>query len=277
MSAPTVIAVANMAGSAGKTTTVVTLAALLAEEGARVLVVDLDAQANASFALGVDATEAVTDPDHPETSYLVPTVADVLQRTTTLPEATVLTGVEDVLLVPASAALNGLAIELGRQVGGEQRLRLALATHPIDVDVVLIDCPGALNIYTVMALVAAHAVIAVTQPTTKELAGLPALEDTIGEVAGAYNPGIHLAAVVPCIVPANGALYRQGVQILRDSYQALVTHAVRHSVRVPEAYDTQLPLPLFAPDHPVTADYRQVLGDLRAAGALPAHAVQEQR
>jgi chromosome partitioning protein len=260
VSNPHIVAVANMAGSAGKTTTVVTLAALLAQEGQRVAVLDLDAQATATFSLGVDDV----------VERQLATIGDVLLRRAKLHEALVQTSAPGVQLVPASNDLNGAAVVWGRAVGGEQRLRRALTSTPLDVDVVLLDCPGALNIYTLNALVAADVVVAVTQPTTKELAGLPTLEETIEDVGGAYNEDLKLAAIVPCIVPSTGALYAQGLQLLRETYDGLVTHPVRRSVRVPEAYDAGRPLPLFAPTHDATQDYREVLRDLRAAGALPA-------
>jgi len=262
VSTPRIIAVANMAGSAGKTTTVVTMAALLAEEGLRVVVLDLDAQANATFSLGIDDAE----------DRQLATIGDVLLRRVDLADALVQTSVAGLRMVSAHGNLNGAAMELGRVVAGEQRLRQALAKTSLDADVVLLDCPGALNIYTMAALVAADVVVAVSQPTTKELAGLPVLEQTIEEFKDAYNPDLRLAAVVPCIVPSAsaGRIYSDGVDLLRETYGELVTHSVRRAARVAEAYDAQSPLPLFAPTHDVTEDYRHVVADLRLAGVLPA-------
>lgn len=253
----TVVPVANQAGSAGKTTTVVTLAALLADAGTRVLVVDLDGQANATTWLGVAPQD------------LQVTAGDVLLRRATTGEAIRDTNTDRVRLLGSSTAMDASAADLTRVTGGEQRLRLAL-TGLVDVDVVLIDCPGALSVVTVAAMVAATSVLTVTAPTAKELAGVPRLEDTVTEVAEAYNPGLRLAGIVPCIVPSNGGLlYTQALDLLTADYPHLVTAPVRRSVRAPEAYAQGVPLPTHAPREPITSDYRAVLTQLRDRGVLP--------
>ena len=112
--------------------------------------------------------------------------------------------------------MDAAASDLGRVTGGEQRLRLALSDVS-DADVVLIDCPGALSVVTVAAMVAATSVLTVTAPTAKELAGVPRLEDTIAEVQQAYNPGLgsdwdralHRAFELgPAVYPGFGAAPR---------------------------------------------------------------------
>ena len=253
----TVVPVANQAGSAGKTTTVVTLAALLAEAGRRVLVVDLDGQANATAWLGVNPDTVTT------------TAGDVMLRRRDLADAVVPTNTPGVRLVPSSPEMDAAAVELSRVTGGEQRLRLALV-DVTDVDVVLLDCPGALSVVTIAAMVAATAVVTVTAPTAKELAGVPRLEETVAEVAEAYNPQLMLAGIVPCIVPSNaGALYAEALAMLTDAYPGITTPSVRRSVRAPEAYAQEVPLPAHAPREPVTDDYRAVLGYLQGKGVLP--------
>ncbi len=251
-----VVTHANQAGSAGKTTTAVTIAGLLAEAGHDVLLIDSDAQANATTWLGVNQPEI--------------TLGDVLLRRVPLKDAIVPTATPGLRLVPANDRLDGDAVELSRVLGGEQRLRVALETIP-PADVTIIDCPGALSILTIAALVASDAVVTVAQPTVKELAGLPKLEATVEEVRSAYNPKLRLAAVVPCIVPpaTSGALYSEALTLLRDTYGDLVTPPVRRSVRIPEAYSQQTPLNVHAPREPVTDDYRAVLKHLAGAGVMP--------
>lgn len=246
---------ANQAGSAGKTTSAVTIAALLAEQGHDVLLIDSDAQANATTWLGVASPDA--------------SLGDVLLRRASLAEAIVQTNVQGLRLVPATKRLSGDAVELSRVVAGEQRLRLALeGLQPANV--VLIDCPGSLSILTVGALVASDNVVSVAQPTIKELAGLPDMEASVEEIR-AYNPRLRLAAVIPCIVPpaSSGATYSEALELLRNTYGELVTPPVRRSVRIPEAYAQQTPLGIHAPHEGVTEDYRAVLAYLTAAGVLP--------
>ncbi|AIF41876.1 hypothetical protein HX89_14290 (plasmid) [Dermacoccus nishinomiyaensis] len=252
-----IIAVANAAGSAGKTTTVVTLAALLAEAGQRVVVVDLDGQANATRWLGVD----------PRT--LAHTVGDVLLDECSVVEALVETNTQGVRLLPANSSVNGDALELRDAVGREMRVKTAIRDL-CDVDVVLIDCPGTIGLMTVMALVAADAALTVAQPSMKELEGIEELEKTISEVRKFFGADVSLRGVVPCIVPpaSAGRLYANSVELARDTYDDLVLPPVRRSVKAAEAYAFAQPLPLFAPREGVTEDYRGVLGRLQATGVL---------
>lgn len=249
-----IAAITNAAGSAGKTTTAVTLAVLLAAQGARVLVVDADAQANATDWLGVRDAEV--------------TLSEVLRQEQPLSAAITDTNTDGVQLVPANRSLEATALLLNAERAGEQRLRKAL--RDVEFDVVLIDCPGNVSTLTLSALVAAEKVISVTMPSRKEIDGLPELEDVVADVADAYRPGLVLNAVVLCNVPpANaGVLHVDAVRLLRDNYGELVSPAVRKSVRVPEAYGQSVPLPVHAPREAVTADYEAVLVWLQGRGVL---------
>lgn len=255
-----VVPIANEAGSAGKTTTAVTLGAELAADGLRVVVIDLDTQANASHWLG--GAQAGR-----------PTIADVLMRRAPLADALLPTALSSLHLVAAEKETLGAAsVELGRVTAGEQRLRLALNVDQV-ADVVLVDCPGSLSVLTIAALVASTGpLVTVTQPTVKEQAGIASLERTVEDVAAGYNPALALGAIVPCIVPpANaGLIYGEALALLREVYDDLVTPAVRRSARVAEAYARQLPLPVHAPREGVTEDYRAVRRDLGEKKVLPA-------
>ena len=241
-----IIAVPTAAGSAGKTTTVVSVAAILGRRGRRVLVIDGDPQATATEWLGVD-------PDEPR-----PDIGAVLLRRSSLADAIIDTVADGVRLVPASPGLDGELMDLGKVLGPEQRLRQVLPT--VDADIVLIDCPGSISPFTIYALVAAHAVVTVTQPTMKELRGLPKLEAVVDDVRGAYNPDLTLSAIVPCIVPAAtaGRLYVDAMAQLAGAYDGLVTPPVRRTTRIPEAHSHNTPLPLHAPTDPATTDYEAV-------------------
>lgn len=249
------VAIANQAGSCGKSTTAVTLAGMLAEQGRTVRMIDSDGQGNASCHLGHN------DPKR--------TLADVLLGHATIAETEVDTCVPGLTLVPADDDLNQAAIELTQKIGGDHRLKRALAAAP-PVDVTLIDCPGSLTVLTVAALIASDSALTATQPSLKELAGVPAIDETVNDVRNAYNPALSLAAVVPCVVPpaSAGRVYVMALDLLRESYGDLVTPPVRRSSRVPAAYSHQTPLHLHAPNDPVTDDYRAVLAHLQARGVL---------
>ena len=246
-----IITVANAAGSAGKTTTVVSLAAHLAARGRRVVVVDLDGQANSTRWFGLEPDE------------LEATSAALMLREVTLEDALVETNTPGVRLVPANERVHADGIRLQQVNGREMRLATALRKLQ-DADIVLIDCPGTIGLMTVAALVASHAVITVTQPTSKELEGIGALEATVAEVAEDFDKALELDAIVPCIVPpsSSGALYADAIAQLREAYGALVTPNVRRSVKAAGAYSHREPLPLFAPREGVTRDYAAVLDAL---------------
>lgn len=251
-----VLALVSGAGSAGKTTTATTLAALLATDGRRVLLIDLDSQANATSALGVDP------------AAIRYTVGSVMLQEATLAEATVETSIEGLALVPSSDALDEQAVALGAITGAEQRLKRAL--RDADADVVILDCQAGVSLFPIAALTAATAAITTTFPSTKELQGLPRIEGLIDDVAEAYNEHLALRAVVPCSVPpaSAGLYYADAARQLTEAYAGLVTPPVRRAVAASRAYDQSSPLPVSAPLEPVTGDYRAVLADLETKGVL---------
>jgi chromosome partitioning protein len=260
-----IIPVANQAGSVGKTTTVLALAGSLAKRGKQVVVVDADAQANATHHLGVDEPKRTT--------------GDVLLQRCELGDAIVDTQTPNLWLLPSSSNMDQDAAELTRvRVGAEQRLRRALDVLRGEADYIFIDCPGALGILTIAALIAASGetdessanVITVAAPMAKEVEGIPRLEETISDVREAYNQRLQLGAIIPCIVPpeTQGALYSEVVVQLREVYGDLVGPSVRRSVRVPEAYAQQVLLIDHAPSDGITLDYEAVVEWLIGRGVL---------
>ena len=262
------LAIANDSGSVGKTTCVVSLAALLAEQGRRVRVIDLDQQANASTNLGCSEPGL-----H---------VGDVLLRRklerpgggrhepVSLEDAEVMTDVPGLTLIPGSRALKADGIELSRQPLSQLRLMHDLrAASPVDVT--LIDCPGTVGVVTIGAIAAADAVVTVTQPTLKEAGGIADLLESIEAVAEEANPKVRLAGIIPNNVPPTGNVYRDTLNALAaegSEYAPLLTPEVRRSVLVPESYSHGVPLPVYAPREPVTQDFRAVLAWFAAEGLL---------
>lgn len=172
-----VIAVANQKGGVGKTSTVVNLAAALAQHGSRVLVVDMDPQGNASTALGCLAR------DDARGSY------EVVVEEAPIPEVVMpAEGLEGVDLVASNPDLAGAQVELVAAERREYRLRTAVLADETGYDYVLIDCPPGLDLLTVNALVAADEVLVPMQCEYYSLEGLSQLQATIDQVRTYLNP-----------------------------------------------------------------------------------------
>lgn len=248
------IAVATAAGSSGKTTTAVTLAVLLAGAGRRVLVVDGDPQADATATLGAERPAATT--------------GDVLGRGVPLTDA-LLDTAYGVRLLPAAATMSGALADFARSMGSETKLRRVLAG--LDVDLVIVDCPGsATDPVTVAAVAAADHVVSCTYPGGKETKGLGQIEALTAEVNDAFAGHATFAAVVPCSVPARSAdgTAHAHLDAVVAAYADLATPPVRASVLVRDAYDAHQPLPVYSPHAHVTRDYRAVAAHLTARGVL---------
>jgi chromosome partitioning protein len=217
--------VANQKGGVGKTTSTVNLAAALAINGARVLVVDLDPQGNASTALGV--------PHHSG----VPSVYDVLVEGRDL--ADVVQPVQDVeglFCAPATIDLAGAEIELVSLVARESRLQRALKAYEQPLDYVLIDCPPSLGLLTVNALVAGDEVVVPIQCEYYALEGLGQLLRNIELIRAHLNPELHVSTILLTMYDARTRLAAQVAQEVRDHFaKEVLRTAIPRSVRVSEA------------------------------------------
>ena len=224
-----IFTISNQKGGVGKTTTVVNLAAALARSGARVLVIDLDPQGNASTALGVEhreGTRSVYDVIVNDTD-----MADVVQ---TSPDQT------DLFCVPATIDLAGAEIELVSMVAREQRLSRALHTFldeiPEGIDYVLIDCPPSLGLLTINAFVAATEVLIPIQCEYYALEGLSQLLKNISLIEKHLNPKLQVSTILLTMFDSRTNLAHQVADEVRDHFPKQVLEAViPRSVRISEA------------------------------------------
>jgi chromosome partitioning protein len=216
-----VIAVLNQKGGVGKTTTVVSLAAYWAKSGQRVLIVDADPQGNATSGLGIDKDAG-------------PTTYQLLLGNTTLVDAVVETDVEGLFIVPTNSHLASAETELAGIQDRERRMAEVL--RQIDYDVVLIDCPPALGLLTINALVAADLLLVPVQAEYYAMEGLGQLLEVFRRVKQSVNPRIRLLGIVVTMYDSRTSLGDQVVAQLRKHFSDLVFETrIPRNVRLAEA------------------------------------------
>jgi chromosome partitioning protein len=250
----TVYAIANQKGGVGKTTTAVNVAACIAEAGYDTLLIDIDAQANATVGLGAAKDSS-------------PNVYDVLGGRATLEEALVDTAVERLKLAPAHPDLAGAAIELPREAGSETRLRDALAPVRDRFAYILLDCPPSLGPLTVNALVAADRVIVPVQTEYFALEGLAGLLDTLALIQRELNPRLTVAGMLLTMHDGRTRLARDVEREVREHFPALVFDTViPRNVRVSEAPSFGRPVTHHDPHCPGADAYFELAKEVAARG-----------
>lgn len=224
-----VITVSNQKGGVGKTTTTVNLAAALARRGARVLVIDLDPQGNASTALGIPHDPSVTS------------IYEVLLGEASLAETVQpSTDHENLACVPSTIHLAGAEIELVSLVAREQRLRSALTAYLDENEdpphYVFIDCPPSLGLLTVNAFVAASEVLIPIQCEYYALEGLSQLLGNIELIEKHLNPTLHLSTILLTMYDSRTNLANEVAAEVREHFPTETLEAmIPRSVRISEA------------------------------------------
>jgi chromosome partitioning protein len=250
----TVYAIANQKGGVGKTTTAVNVAACIAEAGYRTLLVDMDAQANATVGLGLPKD-------------LRPNVYDVLAGTAAAADALVPTGIDDLTLLPAHPDLAGASMELPREPGSEMRLRDALRDVRDRFAYTLLDCPPSLGPLTVNALVAADRVIVPVQTEYFALEGLAGLLDTLGLVQRELNPRLAVAGMLLTMHDGRTRLARDVEREVREHFPDLVFETViPRNIRVGEAPSFGLPVIHHDPHSAGAGAYFELAKEVAARG-----------
>ena len=250
---PRVVAVANQKGGVGKTTTTVNLAALFAERGYRVLVVDADPQGNATSSFGVDK------------SGLDETLYDAMldaERVSQLPIRDVRPGVN---LLPATPDLAAVEVELVGRQAREHALHRALATLGVGHDVCLIDCPPSLGLLTVNALTAADDVLVPLQCEFLALEGLGQLLSTIELIRRGLNRDLRILGVVMTMYDARTRLSAHVVEeVRRHLPEELLATIVPRAIRLAEAPSYGQVISEYDPDSRGAVAYQQLADEVLA-------------
>jgi chromosome partitioning protein len=260
----TVMCVANQKGGVGKTTTTVSLAAALAELGAKVLVVDLDPQGNATTGLGLRAEEG--DPG----SYRV--LVDAMA----IDEARRATAVPGLDVVPSSIDLAAAEVELVSAFSRELLLRKALEPIRDAYDVVFIDCPPSLGLLTVNALVASDQVLVPIQCEYYALEGVGQLLRTVQLVGDNLNRDLELGGVLLTMFDGRTNLSQQVVDEVRGYFgdRAFQT-VIPRTVRLSEAPSFGQPITVFDPHSRGARSYQRLAGEVAERLGLAVAPVEE--
>ena len=246
-----VYAVANQKGGVGKTTTVVNLGAYLVAADRRVLLVDVDPQANATSSLGFDKDR------------LRISVYDALIGDTPLESILTLTERLGLDLIPAAPALAGAEIELVSMMSREHRLRRALAPLRERYDYVLIDCPPSLGLLTINALTAADKVIIPIQCEFLPMEGLTQLLHTVELVRRNLNPGLSIRGLLMTMFDARTNLAREVLGEVREHFpKSTFRTIVPRSVRLSEAPSYGEPILDYAPSSPGAMAYQALAREI---------------
>jgi chromosome partitioning protein len=243
-----VIAFANQKGGVAKTTTTLNLAAAFAEEGHRVLCVDMDPQGNLTMSQGID-------PDTLERSMY-----DVLVHAASIREVI---RKREIDVACSSIDLAGAEIALAATIGRERALERALKHVADDYDFICIDTPPSLGLLTINALTAAHKVIVPVQCEYLSMRGLIQLQNTLSMVRENLNPTVDIQGILPTLVDSRTIHAKEAIEILEENFGDRVFAArIRKTVRFAEAPVKGMSVLRYDPNGTAAKAYRDLAKEI---------------
>jgi chromosome partitioning protein len=261
-----VLAVVNQKGGVGKTTTAINLSAALALEGLKTLLIDCDPQANSTGGYGFARD------DGRKSTY------EILTGECKLAEAIHRTEIETLSLVPSSKNLIGANLELIQNERRAFQLREALEPERAKFDFVVLDCPPALDLLTLNALVAADRLLVPMQAEYFALEGISELVHTLERVRGSFNPKLEIEGVLLTMYDDRTNLAQQVTENLRDFFKdKLLRTVIPRNVRLAEAPSYGKPVMLYDPKSRGAETYRDLAEELLARNKIESPKAKERK
>jgi len=248
-----IIAICNQKGGIGKTTSAINISSYLAIFGKKVLLIDLDPQANATSGIGIDRHGVKKSTYH------------ILLEEAEIKEIIIPTLVENLFLLPSNLDLTGAEVELVSALGREYRLKKALSGIKEDYDFIIIDSPPSLGLLTINALCSADSVLIPVQCEYYALEGLSQLMNTINLVKNNINPNLAIEGVVLTMADFRTNLSREVIREVKNNFKEKVYDTViPRSIRLSEAPSYGKPIALYDRNNLGSVKYeeltREILG-----------------